>query len=113
MLKVTGKEQMEVLIMPRKDGTGPLGKGPTTGKGGAGQGGGRGAGQDGGRGAGQGGSGMGRMGGSGTGRMGGSGTGTGGECQCPQCGTRAPHKRGMPCVEQKCPQCGSTMVRAS
>ncbi len=83
--------------MPRKDGTGPTGKGPMTGKGGLGQGTGRGAGQ----------SGMGR------GRMGGRGLGVGGECQCPQCGTRSPHTRGVPCYEQVCPQCGSKMVRAS
>jgi hypothetical protein len=85
--------------MPGKDGTGPLGKGPMTGKRGMGQGAGagRGAGQQ----------------GTGRGRMGGQGLGLGGECQCPNCGTRAPHKRGIPCFEQLCPQCGSTMVRAS
>ncbi len=74
--------------MPGKDGKGPLGKGPMTGKG-AGQGGGRAGG------AGQ--------GGAGRGRMGGQGLGLGGECQCPKCGTRAPHKRGVPCFEQALP----------
>ena len=88
--------------MPGRDKTGPSGKGPMTGKGGVGQGsGGGGIGRGGGK------SGMGR------GRMGGQGLGLGGECQCPKCGTRSPHKRGVPCLEQLCPQCGSTMVRAS
>lgn len=80
--------------MPNKDGTGPLGKGSMTGKG-------------------RGKTGGGGQSGTGRGRMGGQGLGVGGECQCPKCGTKAPHKRGTPCVEQICPQCGSTMVRAS
>jgi hypothetical protein len=81
--------------MPGKDGTGPLGKGPMKGKG-AGQGAGRGAG------VGQSGAGRGRMG----------VFGAQGECECPQCKTKAPHTRGIPCVEQVCPQCGAKMVRA-
>ncbi len=78
--------------MPRGDGTGPTGSGPGTGGGtclGRGQGGGKGKG------------GMGRR-----------RCGIGGECICPQCGMRAPHERGTPCIKQKCPQCGATMVRA-
>ncbi len=82
--------------MPGKDGTGPLGKGPVKGQGAR-----RGAGGGTGR------PGMGR------GRMGGRGLGAQGECECPQCGTRAPHTRGIPCFEQACPQCGAKMVRAS
>jgi hypothetical protein len=74
--------------MPRGDGTGPTGAGPMGGKrSGRGQGGGK-------------------------GRMGGSGLGIGGDCVCPQCGTKAPHERSMPCMQQKCPQCGTLMVRA-
>jgi hypothetical protein len=76
--------------MPRGDGTGPTGAGPMGGK--------------------RSGSGQGQ--GAGKGRMGGRGLGAGGECLCPQCGTRAPHERGMPCIQQKCPQCGTLMVRA-
>jgi len=64
-------------------------------------------------GAGQG-SGMGRgaAGGGGKGRMGGRGAGPSGECVCPQCGTRTPHQRGLPCFDQKCPNCNTPMVRA-
>jgi hypothetical protein len=47
----------------------------------------------------------------GKGRMGGRALGPGGECVCTQCGTRAPHQRGVPCYEQMCPQCGIPMVR--
>ncbi|AEE15257.1 hypothetical protein Thena_1647 [Thermodesulfobium narugense DSM 14796] len=68
--------------MPRGDGTGPLGQGPI-------------------------GSGLGR----GRGRMGGQGFGPGGECVCPNCGTRIPHKPGVPCVQEKCPKCGTMMIR--
>lgn len=80
-------------VMPRGDGTGPTGQGPMTGRGMGG-------------GAGRG------MGTGGKGRMGGRGLGPGGECVCPQCGTRAPHERGVPCFQQKCPQCGNQMTRA-
>lgn len=43
-------------------------------------------------------------------RMG--GMGPGGQCLCPSCGTKAPHKAGIPCLEIKCPRCGSMMTRA-
>ncbi|HOP86646.1 MAG TPA: hypothetical protein PLM71_04010 [Syntrophorhabdaceae bacterium] len=58
--------------------------------------------------------GMGRRlaGSGGRGRMGGRGLGPGGECVCPQCGTRTPHQQGIPCYEQKCPNCSTPMVRA-
>jgi len=42
---------------------------------------------------------------------GGFGLGPGGECVCPNCGTRIPHGRGIPCYEQKCPKCGQSMTR--
>ncbi len=77
--------------MPRGDGTGPKGMGPGTGRA----------------------AGMNRgQGGQGKGRMGGRGAGPSGECVCPQCGTRTPHQRGIPCFEQKCPNCNTPMVRA-
>ena len=46
------------------------------------------------------------------GRMGGFGLGPGGECVCPNCGTKVPHQRGVPCYTLKCPKCGSPMTRA-
>lgn len=59
-----------------------------------------------------GGQGIGR-GGSGQGRMRGkrAGAGPGGECICPNCGTRVPHKLGVPCYSVKCPKCGVNMSR--
>jgi hypothetical protein len=67
-------------------------------------------------GSGQGGRGQGQGGGSGggrRGRMGGmrQGSGPGGNCVCPECGTKVPHQQGTPCYQQKCPQCGNMMVR--
>mgnify|MGYP003875802467 CR=1 FL=1 len=47
----------------------------------------------------------------GRGRMGGFGLGPGGFCICPQCGTRVPHQRGIPCYQTYCPKCGSPMTR--
>jgi len=41
----------------------------------------------------------------------GFGLGPGGECVCPDCGTKAPHQRGVPCYEHKCPKCGQAMTR--
>ncbi len=54
--------------------------------------------------------GYGQVAGPGRGQRGGKGPQ--GECICPNCGFRIPHKRGIPCFEEKCPKCGTTMVRA-
>ncbi len=32
------------------------------------------------------------------------------ECVCPNCNTKAPHTRGVPCFTIKCPKCGSQMA---
>ncbi len=37
--------------------------------------------------------------------------GSGGYCYCPKCGYRAPHKRGIPCQEERCPECGAKLIR--
>jgi hypothetical protein len=39
------------------------------------------------------------------------GAGPGGDCLCPNCGARSPHKPGTPCTSLKCPQCGAGMIR--
>jgi predicted Fe-Mo cluster-binding NifX family protein len=41
----------------------------------------------------------------------GGGTGASDSCICSACGAKAPHERGIPCMQQKCPQCGKPMVR--
>jgi len=51
-----------------------------------------------------------RPGGGGRGR-GGQGFGPSGQCVCPECGTKAPHKRGIPCNQMTCPKCGAKMMR--
>lgn len=63
-----------------------------------------------GRGRGQGGQGQGR--GRGPGRMGGpKAAGPDGNCICPNCGHKVPHKVGQPCYEVNCPECGAQMTR--
>jgi len=32
-------------------------------------------------------------------------------CICVKCNTRMPHRRGVPCRDNKCPNCGRTMFR--
>ena len=46
-------------------------------------------------------------------RMGGTrpGAGPGGNCVCPRCGEKVPHKQGAPCYSVNCPKCGSKMAR--
>lgn len=61
--------------MPRRDGTGPFGQGPGTGRG---------------------------MGRGQRGRMGGRGLGPGGTYVCPACGATVPHERGVRCYELAC-----------
>ncbi len=39
------------------------------------------------------------------------GMGSGGYCICATCGTRVPHRRGVPCREERCPKCGKVMLR--
>jgi len=41
----------------------------------------------------------------------GSGAGAADSCICPACGAKAPHERGIPCMQVICPQCGQPMVR--
>jgi hypothetical protein len=68
------------------------------------------------------GAGRGARGGAGSGACGAAGAGTGGSgsgkragasdfCVCQVCGAKAPHERGIPCLQVNCPQCGKPMVR--
>ena len=51
-------------------------------------------------------------GGQGLGRKGGpKAAGPVGECVCPKCGYREPHRRGIPCNQQQCTKCGAAMTR--
>ncbi|MHB9075274.1 MAG: NifB/NifX family molybdenum-iron cluster-binding protein [Desulfobaccales bacterium] len=45
------------------------------------------------------------------GRGSGAGAGMSNSCICPACGAKAPHERGIPCMQVNCPQCGKPMVR--
>lgn len=66
--------------MPNLDGTGPLGKGPLTGR---------------------------KLGF--LPRLRGKRQGGTQECTCPKCGHTQPHTRGIPCTEVMCAKCGSPM----
>ena len=37
--------------------------------------------------------------------------GAGGRCVCPNCETYQPHRRGVPCQDERCPTCGGKMLR--
>lgn len=37
--------------------------------------------------------------------------GAGGNCICPKCNTKTPHRRGVPCQDEECPKCGAKMLR--
>ena len=37
--------------------------------------------------------------------------GEGGFCVCMHCGTRVPHRAGIPCRSERCPECGTAMLR--
>jgi NAD-dependent SIR2 family protein deacetylase len=39
------------------------------------------------------------------------GTGAAGSCVCPKCGEKIPHRRGIPCQEERCPKCDAKMLR--
>jgi hypothetical protein len=39
------------------------------------------------------------------------GMGQGGNCVCPKCETKVPHRRGVRCQDEHCPECGSKMLR--
>lgn len=58
----------------------------------------------------QGGRGQGR--GRGPGRMGGrKAAGPNGNCICPNCNHKVPHRVGQPCYDVTCPKCGTQMTR--
>lgn len=40
-----------------------------------------------------------------------AGAGPGGNCVCPDCGKKIPHRQGVPCYDLSCPDCGSKMMR--
>jgi NAD-dependent SIR2 family protein deacetylase len=37
--------------------------------------------------------------------------GSGGECICPKCETRTPHRDGVRCQDERCPKCDAKMLR--
>lgn len=69
--------------MPGRNGTGPFGRSPGTGRG------------------------MGR----GQGRASRPGAGPDGNCICPKCGEKIFHQPGVPCASVSCPKCNTKMIR--
>jgi hypothetical protein len=39
------------------------------------------------------------------------GAGPSGNCVCPACGEKVPHKQSTPCYDMNCPRCGAKMIR--
>ena len=37
--------------------------------------------------------------------------GSGGECICPKCSKTFPHRRGVPCQDERCPTCDAKLLR--
>jgi uncharacterized protein (DUF983 family) len=37
--------------------------------------------------------------------------GGGGKCICPKCSETKPHRRGVPCQDERCSACGAKMLR--
>lgn len=72
--------------MPNRDGTGPMGQGPFTGR-------------------------RGNLIGRGQATVG-KGLGGSKQCTCPKCGHTEIHTRGIPCSEKICPKCNVTMKGA-
>jgi hypothetical protein len=50
-------------------------------------------------------------GGRGRGRGNKPGIGPGGNCVCPNCGHKIPHKTGERCADVTCSECGTKMIR--
>ncbi|MFO7611398.1 MAG: DUF5320 domain-containing protein [Clostridia bacterium] len=84
--------------MPGRDGTGPTGKGPATGRGA-----GRASGNT--RGSGM------RNASKNAGRRGAAAAGPDGYCICPKCGEKSAHHTGSPCTSMMCSHCGTPMAR--
>jgi hypothetical protein len=78
-------KERELIIMFKRDGTGPMDQGSGTGS---------------------------RIiSDSRGGKMGGIGAGPNGDCECPKCGEKVAHQRGVPCTSISCPKCNTTMLR--
>ena len=41
----------------------------------------------------------------------GNGLGANGDCECPECGAKVAHQRGVPCTSINCPKCNTIMLR--
>jgi hypothetical protein len=41
----------------------------------------------------------------------GLGLGPNGDCECPKCGAKVAHQRGVPCTSINCPKCNTIMLR--